>query len=218
MAILNRPAEYNDLYDRQGRLQGGLSSLETLARVIAIGSGDERDQDTMDDNHDEIEPALELPVTNRSRESSILDSDEDMSDDEPGSSDGDALEEIMMDVSPKVQNPSSEGVPSPTVPSSPSTPSSSPSTEIAAQGPLQRTSSMSSDSSTAKTSSIHSRRSSRKTFSLDTTPGLSIGEKTKNRFLEANVLSTLLVRLLSIFVSLLSSYFRLGPLLRIPLE
>lgn len=215
MAILNRPAEYNDLYDKQGRLQGGLSSLETLARVIAIGSGDERGQDTMDDNHDEIEPALELPVTNRSRESSLIDSDEDMSDDEPGSSDGDALEEIMMDDPPKAQLPSSEDVAPPIVPSSPKASSLSPSIEIAAQGAMQRTSSTSSnsDNSTAKSPSIHSRRSSRRTFSLDITPGLSIGEKTRKRFLEANVASTLLVRLPSVSVSLPYSGFRLGPLL-----
>ncbi|OAX34190.1 SAPS-domain-containing protein [Rhizopogon vinicolor AM-OR11-026] len=197
MAILNRPAEYNDLYDKHGRLQGGLASLETLARVIAIGSGDERDQDAMDDNHDEIEPALELPVTNRSRESSLLDSDEDMSDEEPGSSDGDALEEIMMDDSPKVQHSSSEDVSSqqpPIVTFSSSNAESFPPTEIAAQGAIQRSSSTSSssDGSTAKSSSIHSRKSSRRTFSADTTASLSIGETTKKRFLEANVMSTLL--------------------------
>ncbi|KAG1794856.1 SIT4 phosphatase-associated protein-domain-containing protein [Suillus plorans] len=156
MAILNRPGEYSDLYDKQGRLQGGLSSLEHLARVIAIGSGDERDQDTMDDNHDDVEPALELPVTNRSRGSSLLDSDEDMSDDEPGSSDDDVLEEIMMDDPPKLQSEDLQPQEPPIiVPSSLNAASLPPPAEIAAQG-------------------------------------LSIGEKTKMRFLEANVLSTLL--------------------------
>lgn len=220
MAILNRPAEYNDLYDKQGRLQGGLSSLETLARVIAIGSGDERDQDTMDDNHDEIEPALELPVTNRSRESSLIDSDEDMSDDEPGSSDGDALEEIMMDDPPKIQYPSSEDASSPMVPSSPNASSLAPPAEPTTPGALRRTlssTSSTSESSTAKSSSIHSRRSSKRTFNLDTTPSLPIGEETKKRFLDANVASTLLVSL-SVSLSSLYSGFSIGPLLRIPLE
>lgn len=198
MAILNRPAEYNDLYDKQGRLQGGLASLETLARVIAIGSGNERDQDTMDDNHDEIEPALELPVTNRSRESSLLDSDEDMSDEEPGSSDGDALEEIMMDESPKVPHLLPEGIspqqpPTVVVTSSSNTVPSSPPTDIEAPGAIHRNSSTS-DSSDSSTAKSHSRRSSRRNLNIDTTPSLSIGEKTKKRFLEANVLSTLLVR------------------------
>ncbi|KAG1756903.1 SIT4 phosphatase-associated protein-domain-containing protein [Suillus paluster] len=198
MAILNRPTEFSDLYDKQGRLQGGLSSLEHLARVIAIGSGDERDQDAMDDNNDDVEPALELPVTNRSRGSSLLDSDEDMSDDEPGSSDDDALEEIMMDDPPKVQNSPPEDVPPQqpliVVPSSPNAASLPPPAEIAAQGAAKRSSSTSSsgDSSTAKSPSLHSRRSSRRMVSTDTAPSLSIGETTKMRFLEANVLGTLL--------------------------
>lgn len=198
MAILNRPGEFSDLYDKQGRLQGGLSSLEHLARVIAIGSGDERDQDAMEDNHDDVEPALELPVTSRSRGSSLLDSDEDMSDDEPGSSDDDVLEEIMMDDPPKLQHSPSEDLPPQElltiVPSSLNAASLPPSAEIAAQGTAKRTSSTSSssDSSTAKSPSIHSRRSSKRMVSTDTVPGLSIGEKTKMRFLEANVLGTLL--------------------------
>lgn len=211
MAILNRPGEFSDLYDTQGRLQGGLSSLEHLARVIAIGSGDERDQDAMDDNHDDVEPALELPVTSRSRGSSLLDSDEDMSDDEPGSSDDDVLEEIMMDDPPKLQHSPSEDF-SPQelltiVPSSLNTASLPPPAEIAAQGTAKRTSSTSSssDSSTAKSPSIHSRRSSKRMVSTDTVPGLSIGEKTKMRFLEANVLGTLLVSCQS-SVLLLYSY------------
>jgi serine/threonine-protein phosphatase 6 regulatory subunit 3 len=205
MAILNRPGEYSDLYDKQGRLQGGLSSLEHLARVIAIGSGDERDHDAMDDNHDDVEPALELPVTNRSRGSSLLDSDEDMSDDEPGSSDDDVLEEIMMDDPPKLQHSPSEDLPPQEppmiVPSSLNTASLAPPAEIAAQGTAKRTSSTSSssDSSTAKSPSMHSRRSSKRMVSTDTMPGLSIGEITKMRFLEANVLGTLLVSCLPVF-------------------
>ena len=39
MSLLNRPPEFDALYDEEGRLKGGLPALEDLARVIAIGSG-----------------------------------------------------------------------------------------------------------------------------------------------------------------------------------
>jgi serine/threonine-protein phosphatase 6 regulatory subunit 3 len=121
-----------------------------------------------------------------------------MSDDEPGSSDDDVLEEIMMDDPPKLQHSPSEDLPPQEppmiVPSSLNTASLAPPAEIAAQGTLKRTSSTSSssDSSTAKSPSMYSRRSSKRMVSADTVPGLSIGEITKMRFLEANVLGTLL--------------------------
>ncbi|EGO21202.1 hypothetical protein SERLADRAFT_452336 [Serpula lacrymans var. lacrymans S7.9] len=201
MSLLNRSSEYNYLYDADGRLQGGLSALEQLARVIAIGSGDERDQEAMDDGGDEIEPALELPVTNASP--SLLDSDEDMSDDEPGSSDDDTMEEIAMYDDPVKDHPDCLEVPLQQppmiVPSSPNAASLPSPAEIAAQGAAlsQRNfggSSSDSDSPTAKPPSTHSRRSSRRMTALDTPLEmvLPVGEKMKQRFLEANVLSTLL--------------------------
>ncbi|KAF7364013.1 hypothetical protein MSAN_01060000 [Mycena sanguinolenta] len=117
MALLNRPPEFAHLYDAEGRLQGGLSALEELARVIALNSGEEqtRDRDapmrggsSQDDSQEDIAPARELPVTGNSVHSdisggSLLDSDEDMSsDDEPGSSDDDemTMEELAMDEDP----------------------------------------------------------------------------------------------------------------------
>ena len=51
MSLLNRSPEYDHLYDAEGRLQGGLSSLEELAQVIAIGNGS-GDNDGMDDDDD----------------------------------------------------------------------------------------------------------------------------------------------------------------------
>ncbi|TFY55298.1 hypothetical protein EVJ58_g8333, partial [Rhodofomes roseus] len=99
MSLLNRPREYDNLYDATGRLQGGLSALEQLAQVIAVGSGGEPNEDDMDDEEGEdIEPAHDFPVHNAQNDSSsLLDSDEDMSgDDEPGSSDDDAMEEIAI--------------------------------------------------------------------------------------------------------------------------
>ncbi|KAJ6501910.1 SIT4 phosphatase-associated protein-domain-containing protein [Mycena sanguinolenta] len=116
MALLNRPPEFAHLYDAEGRLQGGLSALEELARVIALNSGEEptRDRDvtmrggsSQDDSQEDIAPARELPVTGNSVHSdisggSLLDSDEDMSsDDEPGSSDDEmTMEELAMDEDP----------------------------------------------------------------------------------------------------------------------
>ncbi|KAJ7080423.1 SIT4 phosphatase-associated protein-domain-containing protein [Mycena belliarum] len=102
MALLNRPPEFNHLYDAEGRLQGGLSALEELARVIALNTGEDRDRDAPMRSQDEIAPSRELPVTNSMHsDASLLDSDEDMSsDDEPGSSDDDSvtMEELDEDL------------------------------------------------------------------------------------------------------------------------
>jgi serine/threonine-protein phosphatase 6 regulatory subunit 3 len=203
MSILNRSPEFNHLYDSEGRLQGGLHALEELARVIAIGSGEERDRDTMAEGNDETEPALELPVSNASRNSpSLIDSDEDMSsddDDDPGSSDDDAMEEIAMyDDSNTSKHHSVSPLPQPpaVVPLSPATSLPSPS-EIAARGAVQRSNSFqSSDSDSLRTKTrSHSRRSSKRTTTIDGSREslLAVGEKLKKRFLDVNVLSTLLV-------------------------
>ncbi|KAJ7685736.1 SIT4 phosphatase-associated protein-domain-containing protein [Mycena polygramma] len=121
MALLNRPAEFSHLYDAEGRLQGGLSALEDLARVIALNSGEERDGDAPMRSQDEIAPARELPVTNSVHsDSSLLDSDEDMSsDDEPGSSDDDSvMEELGMDEDPSSTTPFPISAPPPPQPQS----------------------------------------------------------------------------------------------------
>ncbi|KAJ7029390.1 SIT4 phosphatase-associated protein-domain-containing protein [Mycena alexandri] len=106
MALLNRPSSAGgQLYDGEGRLQGGLAALEELARVIALGAEngdgarDDRDKPMMQENESDegIADSRELPVTGGS---TLLDSDEDMSsDDEPGSSDDD-MEELGMDEDP----------------------------------------------------------------------------------------------------------------------
>jgi serine/threonine-protein phosphatase 6 regulatory subunit 3 len=203
MSILNRSPEFNHLYDSEGRLQGGLHALEELAQVIAIGSGDKQDRDTMDEDNDETEPALELPVSNASQNSpSLIDSDEDMSsdDDDPGSSDDDAMEEIAMydDPSPS-GNRSASPSPQPPmiVPSSPNAASLPAPSEIAAQGAAQRSSSFqSSDSDSLRTkTSSHSRRSSKRRNTIEGSLEslVSPGEKLKRRFLDVNVLATLLV-------------------------
>lgn len=209
MSLLNRSPEFNHLYDSEGRLQGGLSALEELAKVITLNSTDPRDHDPMDEANDEIEPARELPVSNPSRDSPSLDSDDDMSDDddEPGSSDDDAMEEIVMydepqqlDLSPSSPAPLLPQAPV-VVPSSPSAASLPPPSEIAAQGAaLARVSSLGhrsdSEGSTVTSRAHGARKTSRRTTTLDSSSSISlpIGEKLKQRFLSLNVLSTMLVR------------------------
>ena len=230
MSLLNRPREFDHLYDASGRLQGGLSALEQLAQVIAMGAGGEPYEDDMDDEDGgEVEPAHDFPVHNAQNDSSsLLDSDEDMSgDDEPGSSDDDAMEEIAMyeeprsnvnkdslltasplsRPSPLQSSPSTSSTSSPKLPPSSSPnllPSSnivpSPGTSPSADPPaitLPRQNSWNSGSDTdtlSRPRSSSSRRSFRRQSTIDSTSGLPVlGERLKQRFLEANVVSTLLV-------------------------
>jgi len=195
MSLLNRSPEHDALYDGEGRLQGGLASLEQLARVISIGSGDEQEREN-EDHRDEVEPALELPIHNP-RGSSMLDSDDDMSDD-PGSSDDDAMEEIVMDDMAHKDHPpeSSEShSDSPTVVhSSPITISSTP-PETATEGPIHQSPiSESSVTSSPVSKSYSLRRSSKRTVTSDVILEVPVGERMKQVFLNQSVLSTLLVR------------------------
>lgn len=179
MSILNRSSEYDHLYDNMGRLQGGLSVLEELAQVISIGNSGNRDADAMDDREDSVEPAKELPVST-GRPMLSLDSDEDMIVEEPGSSDDEAMEEISMSP-PPVSTPLPPESSSP-VPGSPTYTTSQ-----------KRESTESFGSGSANRMSRSSRQNSRKTLSSSTKISLPLGERLKKRFLELNVLSTLLV-------------------------
>ena len=204
MSLLNRCSDHDHLYDSEGRLQGGLAALETLARVIALGSSDEREREPSDEPRGEIEPALELPVSNPSRTPSSLDSDDDMSDD-PGSSDDDAMEEIVMDdESPKGHFRSGDDAQaeaSQTTVGSPPSLSSSPSSEHATQSASQRSPvSPSSRETSSQVTSTPSRQLSRRSTHLSGTPEMPVGERMKRCFLDASVLSTLLVRIPTPFV------------------
>lgn len=198
MSLLNRCSEHDHIYDNEGRLQGGLAALETLARVIALGSSDEREREPSDEPRDEVEPALELPVTNPSRTSSLLDSDDDMSDD-PGSSDDDAMEEIVMDdESPKGHFRSGDDCPaesSQTTMDSPPCSSSSPSLEPATQVACQRCP-ISPSRGSSQATATPSRQNSRRSTYLSATPEIPVGERMKQCFLDSSVLSTLLVGIL----------------------
>lgn len=201
MSLLNRPSEFDHLYDAEGRLQGGLSALEELAQVIAIGAGNDRDEDNIDEDNDDMEPPHEFPVS-AAHDSSSLDSDDDMSGD---SSDDDAMEDISMyedanslsgSVSSLPETPL-ERFPSATLSSSPmSSPSLHPS-QLMPLTPVQsRHNSGSEGESIPRPRSSSSRRSNRRSVALDTPrePGPPVlGERLKLRFLEANVASTLLV-------------------------
>ena len=106
MSLLNRPANYSQMYDSEGRLQGGLGGLEELAHVIALNGsyqsgGDGVGEDGMGiDEGDEIEPALDFPIHVSGGDEMLgLDDDEEGimdSEDEPGSSDDEAMEEIVI--------------------------------------------------------------------------------------------------------------------------
>jgi len=217
MSILNRSSEFDHLYDNMGRLQGGLSALEELAKVISIGNGAERDADAMDDREDSIEPAKELPVST-GRPMLSLDSDEDMIVEEPGSSDDEAMEEISM--SPL---PTSATLPPESAPPAQNTVCPPPQSISPVPGSPTYTASQKRKSTDSFGSgSIHrtgksSRQNSKKTLSSSTRMSLPIGEMFKKKFLELNVLSTLLVSHIlrrpvfeSLSIPLVGSIFRVS--------
>ncbi|KAJ7772937.1 SIT4 phosphatase-associated protein-domain-containing protein [Mycena maculata] len=213
MALLNRPPELGRLYDGEGRLQGGLAALEELARVIALNTdseaGGERDRDR--DTSSRTSPARELPVTGSVHsDASLLDSDEDMSDDEPGSSDDD-MEELGMDEDPATPFPvsashiraTSEPPPSPPhqetplqdppylVPSSPNAASLPSPTEIALRQAVLSPD-VEAGSSTPSLRSHSSKRNSRRLVLPAPGAPLPVGEMLKRRFVDLNIAATLL--------------------------
>lgn len=253
MTLLNRPREFDNLYDSSGRLQGGLSALEQLAQVIAIGAGGEPDEDDMDEDGGAAEPAHDFPVHNAQNDSSsLLDSDEDMSgDDEPGSSDDDAMEEITMYEEPRSNvnkdslltaspllrsSPLLSSSPSPSSSSSPKlhpssspnllpssnlvhSPGTSPIDSHAISLPRQHSWNSGSDTDTmSRPRSSNSRRSLRRQSTIESTSGRPVlGERLKQRFLEANIVSTLLVGYLLHLPACQLTYSK-GSILRLPVE
>ena len=183
MSLLNRPAEFNGLYDDEGRLQGGLSSLEELAQVIAIGTSNEADGDGMDDDDVDDEPPHEFPVSNASHrsDSPSLDSDDDMNSDD--------MEDVAM-----YEEPIQDNSPLPETPLE-RYPSASLSDSLA-----RRHNSSDSDGSTTRPRSSSSRRSVGRRSStmgsnVNANSPMVLGERLKKKFLDTNVASTLLVSL-----------------------
>jgi serine/threonine-protein phosphatase 6 regulatory subunit 3 len=214
MSLLNRPADYDYLYDSEGRLQGGLSSLEELAQVITMGSGDEEIRDNMDEGVDETEPALEFPVHGAPQDSSsLLDSDEDMSDDEgPGIFEDDPMEDITASGEPKSADGGSKpklGLatshsrsPADAGSSTTASPEGGSPLDAATPGgsarPRRRGSNQSigSEGSTIGRRSAGSRRSSKRLTLGDLSqsgPSVPVGERLKHRMLDDNILATILV-------------------------
>jgi serine/threonine-protein phosphatase 6 regulatory subunit 3 len=187
MALLNRSPEYDGLYDSDGRLQGGLSALEELAQVISIASTNDHGQEPMDDQEDEPTSVKELPIHDQSLS---LDSDEDMiADDEPSSSDDEAMEEIAM-------YDDHRALPSASLPSPPSSSPMGliPSPPHSRSPTSSRKRSSDSLKSTATARSRSMKPCSRKGITTDTLNDfVPLGERFKQRFLELDVLSTLLV-------------------------
>lgn len=218
MSLLNRPAEYDHLYDSDGRLQGGLSALEELAQVIAIGAGNDNDDDNLDDDENEdMEPAHEFPVS--AAHEHDIESDEDMSSDE--TSDDDTMEDIAMYEEPHAVNGSSPSLPeiplercSIAVAASPSPTVTS--TELTMVASRQNSGS-DSEGSLTRPRSNSSRRSTRRSLTADTTipppESLVLGERLKQRFLECHVASTLLVCVLKYLMMPATDLGYLGPLL-----
>jgi serine/threonine-protein phosphatase 6 regulatory subunit 3 len=195
MSLLNRSSEYDHLYDAEGRLQGGLTGLEDLGN--AISANPIHSSETAEQAEAEMEPALELPVTG-SHSSSTLDSDEDMDEPEPGSSDSDAMEEIDMfdDVVSPSQTPLIDPlqVNTQTLTSSPSRSPVTQSPDSSKDSPF-RQNSIGSDSDMSTLGPKSSRRSTRRnTIEIVPSQQLPVGERLKRKFMDLNLMSTLLVR------------------------
>ncbi|KDR73731.1 hypothetical protein GALMADRAFT_251541 [Galerina marginata CBS 339.88] len=206
MSLLNRSAMFSHMYDKDGRLQGGLTGLEELAQVIALNSNNEREGDAMDDDRDEeAEPQLAFPVRDPSESSPSLDSDDDMtgSDDEPGSSDDEAMEEIAMYDEPALSPIAfHQGLPQLTVASSPENtalsespeqmPKLSSSTSTVGSSPDSELSGMASGRSSGRGSRRSSRSRRRTTLESSSETLLAMGEQLKIRWLDQNVLPTMI--------------------------
>lgn len=223
MSLLNRPSEFDHLYDSEGRLQGGLSALEELAQVIAIGAGNDRDDDNIDEDNEDMEPAHEFPVS-AAHDSSSLDSDDDMSG---GSSDEEAMEDIAMYDDPHSLSSSTSSLPETPLERFPSatlssSPMSSPSLDPNRLTSFRPTSNSDSDSPIPRPRSSSSRRSNRRSMVAEApthSPGPPVlGERLKMRFLEANVASTLLVCTMLALGRVLSYKHGTGSLLRVSVE
>ncbi|KAI0005944.1 SIT4 phosphatase-associated protein-domain-containing protein [Russula compacta] len=202
MFLLNRSADYDHLYDSEGCLQGGLSALEELAQVISMGSGDEDHRDNMDEGADQVEPALEFPVHGAPQDSSsLLDSDEDMSDEEgPGSFEDDPMEDIAASGEMKSTDGGSKPKSSLLHPSHTRSPADAGASPVTAEGALLPGAATPGGSAPprrkASNQSIGSEGSTFKRLILgDTSQSglpIAVGERLKRRILDDSVLATIL--------------------------
>jgi hypothetical protein len=183
MALLNRPHGSGPIYDENGRLTGGLSALEELARVISIGNGENRTSEEANGDAEEMVEAKELPIhsvsclSTRSTDSSSLasDSDSELSD----HSSDDALEDISVLEHPDPSFPVRSSAREQPLPISDST--------------LLLTSSPSTSYTTDCPPNMQSRERS-SSESRDKSATMPVGDSLKQYFLNLNVVGTLLVR------------------------
>ena len=225
MSLLNRSPAFAHVYDSEGRLQGGLTGLEELAQVLALGGNNDNEQEAMDESNDDEQPEeLAFPVRNPN-EDSLIDSDDYMSgsEDDPGSSDDEAMEEIVMFDEPPL-SPIPFREPSVVldggVSSSPEntalseSPSSHDSRFLSADAnagmlgssPDTERSGMTSRSSTSGRGSRRSSRSRRRpTLESSVETHVPVGELMKRRWLEENVLGTMIVSIFLLYISILRS-------------
>ncbi|KZV96148.1 SAPS-domain-containing protein [Exidia glandulosa HHB12029] len=193
MSLLNRPTSSGPVYDSVGRLTGGLSAMEELARVIAINTGDDsqRADDRVDEDEDEeLSEAQELPVStsiaSMTDSSSLLsDSEGDLTDDGSDVS----LDEFPVSTPrPPSQSPSPSPQDSPyqtspiIIPSSP--------LESLRRGALTPSLSASGRNS-RRTSRSRSRASSAKRIRESDREVFPIGDVVKQRFIDLNVINTM---------------------------
>lgn len=189
MALLNRSRRYDNIYDHEGRLQGGLAALEQLGRIVTIGP-ERNGQDVFIEREQSLEPSKELPISTVPA-SSLADSDEDeiMSDEDasPGSSDEEMIMEMAMSDNAEMLSfaaPSSPNQPPPAM----------------GRAILERTRRLSSASSSSsfneryRTRSVSSRRSAFYSPSIRPIDSMSLGDRLKQRFQETNLLNTVIVR------------------------
>lgn len=202
MSLLNRSAEFNRLYDAQGKLQGGLHALEDLANVISAANGADRPGDPSGSDKDEVEPALELPVASSHTAVSGMDSDDDDMSDDHASSDEDVMEEVAMseDLTHSGTFSTPPGTP-PTLTLSPAIMTSELSTDVSPKPrKISRRKNSSSSESSAKrqrstsSTSPQTFRSSMHLANSVQILSVSAGQRLKQKFLDLSVLSTLLVR------------------------
>jgi len=195
MSLLNRGASGGPVYDSVGRLTGGLAAMEELARVIAISTGDEsqRDDRTEEEEEDMSESREGLPVT-ASVSSSITDASSLLSDSEGDLSD--ASDGSLDDFPVSAPRPPST-TPSPLdspFQRSPVIVPSSPITSIRRGALTPVLSSSPSGYNSRRTSRSRSRASSSAKRRRETDREIvPIGDLVKQRFIELNVISTVVV-------------------------
>lgn len=225
MSLLNRRRGFGPSYDEQGRLMGGLDALEQLARVIDPNVSSETMMDQSTDS-DTARDAKELPVSSASTECSSIISDDGVSvDDEHADLDDAQLEDSPLSKS------SSKGPSDQTYPATntvmPSTNSTThPSPEVLDPFSDPEPSHGSSDISTPRTEASSSNTSTVRHSPTDDHFG-SVADRTtfepsgdilKQRMIDLNIVSTILV---SVFLPYKHSCYMplsAGFLLRVPLE